>query len=97
MIEPSGRVDKTLGIDLKKVYRSISNASVRSVGKDEIKISEFSALVEKTRAKALELPDIRMDRVRQVKAELASGRTSDAEDIASAMINNSTEIRECNE
>lgn len=97
MIEPSGRVDKSLGIDLKKVYKSISAASVRSSGQDQINISPFSALVEKTRAKALDLPEMRTDLVAQVKADLAAGKKAAADDIASAMINNTSKIRECKE
>lgn len=97
MIEPTGRVDKALGIDLRKVYKSISNASVKRVDSDQINISQFSSLVEKTRVQALQLPDIRADRVSQVKADLASGKISPANDIASAMIDNSIEIRECKE
>jgi hypothetical protein len=97
MIEPSGRVDKALGIDLRKVYKSIANVSIKSVENDQINISQFSSLVEKTRAQALELPSIRMDRVRQIKADLAAGKSAQAGDIASAMINNSSEIRECKE
>lgn len=95
MIEPSGRVDKMLGIDLRKVYKSVANASVKSVDSDQINISEFSALVEKTRAQALDMPSVRMDKVMQIKADLAAGKSSRANDVASAMINNSIEIREC--
>jgi|GEM_PF-2585386 len=97
MIEPSGRVDKALGIDLRKVYKSIANASVKSVDNDQINISQFSSLVEKTRAQALDMPSVRMDRVMQVKAGLSAGKNAQADDIASAMINNSIEIRECKE
>lgn len=97
MIEPSSRIDQTLGIDLKKVYKSISAASIRQVDTDQINISEFSALVEKTRTMALELPDIRLDKVVQAKSDLAAGKRAPSCDIASAMINQTTDIRECKE
>ena len=97
MIEPSGRIDKALGIDLKKVYKSIASVSVKRVDTDQINISQFSSLVEKTRVQALEMPAVRMDRVMQIKADLAAGKKTQADDIASSMINNSTETRECKE
>lgn len=95
MIEPTNRIEQTLGIDLKKVYKSISAASIRKADSDQISISEFSALVEKTRALALQLPDIRPDKVRQAKADLANGKAPSSEEVASAMIRSTTDIREC--
>ena len=97
MIEPTGRVDKALGIDLKKIYKTISNVSVKSASCDQINISQFSSLVEKTRNQILEMPSIRADKVAQVKADLATGEISSADDVASAMINYPNETKECKE
>ena len=92
MITPSGRVDKALGIQLQKVYKSISNVAVEKTSRqDEINISQFSALVEKTRAAAMNLPEIRTDKVMDAKRSIQNGSLPKGNDIASAMINMTVE------
>lgn len=97
MIDPSSRIDQIFGINLKKVYKSISAASVRQVSSDQINISEFSALVEKTRAKIQEMPSIRVEKVVQAKTEFMAGKIKSADVIASKMISSSIDARECKE
>lgn len=85
MIERTGGVDPTLGVHLSKAYKiSGVNPPAR---RDAVTISKFSALVERGRACAMALPDVRTDRVSQVRSSMDAGEMPAVEDIASAMIN----------
>lgn len=92
MIDRTGSVDKALGVHLNKTYKiNGANPDGRSARRDAVTISEFSALVERGRACAMVLPDIRANRVSEVKAALSSGLAHGSSDIASAMINGAVE------
>lgn len=92
MIDPTGGVDKVLGVQLYKTYKTNgANPDGRAARRDAVTISRFSALVERGRACAMALPDIRADRVSEVKATLDSGLARTSSDIASAMINGAVE------
>jgi anti-sigma28 factor (negative regulator of flagellin synthesis) len=92
MILPSGKVDKSMGIHLQKIYRTSASDEVGQVArKDVVTISKFAALVEKGRAAAMSLPDVRQDRVEQARAALAGGDSTDVSAVASAMISAAVE------
>lgn len=92
MIIPTGPADKASGITLQKIYKVNSTSAVDRVSqKDTAMISNFSALVEHARTRAMAVPDIRNDRVAQVRSALENGATFTGNGIASAMINNAVE------
>lgn len=88
MIVPSGKVDKSLGIHLQKIYRTQATDGVaQAERKDVVSISKFASLVERGRAAAMALPEMRQDRVDQARAALAGGTLAEGPSIASAMMN----------
>ena len=92
MINPTGRADKALGIQLQNVYKTISSASVdRCNRKDMLSISPFSTLVEQAKNTAMSLPDIRKDKVEEIKSKLAANKLPESFDIASNMIDKTIE------
>lgn len=92
MIIRTGGVDKALGVHLQKIYNTQGADSVaRADRRDAVTISKFSALVERGRACAMSLPDIRADRVSQARLSLEMGDEASGADIASAMINGAIE------
>ena len=94
MIDRTGGVDKATRVHLNKTQAiNGANPDGRSARRDAVTISKFSALVERGRACAMALPDIRANRVSQAKASLDSGETVGASDIASSMINGAVEGR----
>lgn len=94
MIEPTGGVDKAFGVHLNKTYKiNDANPVEPAARRDALTISKFSALVERGRACAMALPDVRADRVSQAKSWLDSGKMPDKDDVASSMINSVVEGR----
>lgn len=92
MIISTGGVDKALGVHLHKIYKTNATSTAQPASKgDAVSISKFSALVERGRAHAMSLPDVRGDRVSQVRKSLELGETPCARDIASAIINHAVE------
>jgi hypothetical protein len=92
MIDRTGGVDKALGVHLNRTYKiNGANPDGHSARRDAVSISKFSALVERGRACAMALPDIRADRVSEVKSALSSGLAHGSSDIASAIINGAAE------
>ena len=92
MIVPSGKVDKSLGIHLQKIYRTQATDGTGQVErKDVVSISKFAALVERGRAAAMSLPEVRQDRVDQARAARANGSQPEGQSVASAMINGAVE------
>jgi hypothetical protein len=92
MIVPSGKVDKSMGIHLQKIYKMQTAGDAGQVGqKDIVSISKFAALVERGRTAAMSLPAVRQDRVDQARAALAEGNEPEAPGIASALINGAVE------
>ena len=74
MIIPASGVDKTLGVNLHKVFKTSPAGEVGPVDRrDAVSISSFSSLVERGRTIAMALPDVREDRVAQVRKALLSG------------------------
>jgi hypothetical protein len=92
MLVPSGSIDKSLGVHLQKIYRTQATDGPGQVErKDVVSISEFAAVVERGRAAAMSLPEVRQDRVDQARAALANGDQPEAQSVASAMINSAVE------
>jgi hypothetical protein len=92
MIVPSGKVDKSMGIHLNKIYKTQPADEAGQVArKDVVSISKFAALVERGRAAAMSLPEVRQDRVDQARALLDSGAEPEAASMAAAMINSAVE------
>ncbi len=88
MIDKTGGVDPVYPVRFNKTYKvNGAHDDGRSTGRDAVTISKFSALVERGRACAMALPDVRTDRVAQAKSLLDAGETPGVGDIASAMIN----------
>lgn len=88
MIIPTGSVNKTLGIHLQRIYATHSTrAADRLGGSDVVSISKFSALLERGRAAALALPEVREDRIAQVRASLQKGEVTSSSELAAAIIN----------
>lgn len=94
MIDPTGGVDRAFGVHLNKTTRiNGADPDGRSARRDAVTISKFSALVERGRACALALPDLRADRVSQVRSSLDAGHATGSSDVASAIINSAVEGR----
>jgi len=94
MIDRTGGVDRALGAHLNKTHKiNGANPDGRWARRDAVTISKFSALVERGRACAMALPQIRADRVAHAKAVIESGEAPGAGEIASAMINSAVEGR----
>jgi hypothetical protein len=92
MIIPARGVDKSIGIQLNKIQRTSGPGTVAGTSRrDALSISGFSALVERARAQALAVPDVRADRVAAAKSRLDSGTAPAVTDIASSMINRAVE------
>jgi hypothetical protein len=98
MIDKTGGVDKALGVHFNPTYKiSGANPEGRSTRRDAVTISKFSSMVERGRTVAMALPDVRADRVSQVRSALSGGGPSTGSggwttgDIASAMINGAAE------
>ncbi len=88
MIIPTGSVNKTLGIHLQKIYATHPTRAVdRLCGSDVVSISKFSTLLERGRAAALALPEVREDRIAQAKASLQKGEIASSSELAAAIIN----------
>lgn len=88
MIDRTGGVDPTYAVRFNKTYKiNGAHDDGRSTGRDAVAISKFSALVERGRARAMALPDVRADRVAQARSSLDAGDTPGVHDIASSMIN----------
>lgn len=88
MIDRTSGVDQAHAVHLSKIYKiNGADAEGRSARRDAVTISKFSALVERGRACAMALPDVRADRVSQVASSLNAGHTPAVTDVASAMIN----------
>jgi hypothetical protein len=94
MIDKTGGVDRALAVHLNKTTRiNGADPDGRSARRDAVTISKFSALVERGRACALALPDLRADRVSQARSSLESGEITGSSDVASAIINSAVEGR----
>lgn len=92
MIIPTSRLDSVLGVHSNKVYQTSAISAAERVSKgDEVTISRFSALVEHGMAYAIGLPEVRADRVAQVREALANGTLPGSADIAGSMINSAVE------
>ena len=92
MIDSTGRVDGIISTQLRKVYKSVSAASIRQAPKaDSINISEFSALVKDTQTKALSEPAIRLNRVLEVSQKLKTNGLPSGTDIANTMVDGLSE------
>ena len=92
MIIPTGGVDKTLSVHLQRIYKTNATDAVERMSRrDVVSISKFSALVERGRACALALPEVREDLVAGARSALAGGAAPPAIDVASAMINSAVE------
>ena len=89
MMIPLGKVDQALGAHLHKIYKTHAAAPVAKTesARDELKISQYSTLVDLGRAKALSLPEVRQDKVNMAKMALQNGSLPNEEDIAAALIN----------
>ena len=87
MIIPSGRVDRSLGVHLQQIYKTNATSTVaRASRSDVVTISKFSALVERGRAAALQLPEIRADVAARARDALLTGTAPSGGEVASAMI-----------
>ena len=92
MIVSSGKVDKALGAHLHKVYKTQAPGAAEQGGaQDVVTISKFAELVERGRAAAMSLPDVRADRVEQARRTLDAGDLPGASSVAAAMINGAVE------
>ncbi len=92
MIISTSGVDRVIGVHLNKIYRTSSTSQPQPAGKvDMATISKFSALVERARARAMSAPEVRADRIEQVRSQMESGELPAAEDVASALINRAVE------
>lgn len=87
-------IDKMRGVDGISAVQLNSNIKINGADavrrlekRDAVNISRFSALVEKARTQALETPDIRAERVAEVKEAIVSSGIKPSADIASAIIN----------
>jgi hypothetical protein len=88
MIQPTDGIDGIQKVQLQKVYKASSAGTVdRTSRSDAVTISKYSAMVEQGKAIAMSLPEIRADRISEVKASLETGDTPSTGDITSAMIN----------
>ena len=94
MIDKTGGVDKAFGVHLNKTYKiNGANPDGPAARRDAVTISKFSALVERGRACAMALPDVRADRVSQARSLLDTGEMPNTGDVASAIINSAVEGR----
>lgn len=93
MIVPTGKVDKSMGIHLNRIYKTTAADEAAQVGRssDVVSISKHAALVERGRAAALSLPEVRQDKVEQARTALAENREPEAPSVATAMINGAVE------
>ncbi len=88
MIDKTGGVDRIFGVHFNSKNKiGGADPEQQSSKKDDVTISTFSTLVERGRALALALPDVRIERVAQARAALNSGSGAESVDIASAIIN----------
>lgn len=95
MIISTDRVGSALGVHLQKTYKTNPVTIPKPAGGlDEASISRFSALIERARAQALSLSDVRANRVDEVRAALKVGQTPQAVDVASSIINQAVEGKE---
>ncbi len=94
MIDKTGGVDRLFNVRLNsKIQINGAEAAQRAGKRDAVNISRFSALVEQARTRALSSPDLRADRVEQVKSSIDSGQITVSTDIASAIINGAVKGR----
>ncbi|MCX8052615.1 MAG: hypothetical protein N3B12_02315 [Armatimonadetes bacterium] len=92
MIIQSKRIDGTQGVYLNKIYKTSAIDMAEKLGRsDVVTISRLAELVERGRAAALALPDVRADVVARAKEALFVGEVRGADEIASAMINSVVE------
>lgn len=91
MIDRTGGVDRALGIQLNRTYRINDAKPDTQPRRDALTISKFSALVERGRACAMALPEVRADRVSQARSSIEEGNAPDASTIGAAMINSAVE------
>lgn len=92
MIIPTGGVEKALGIQPQKVYKTNAAEAINRMSRgDVVRLSKFSVLVEQARARALAQPDTRDDVVAKAREALENGNMPSAGDIAGSMINSAAE------
>lgn len=73
---------------MQKIYKTAATDTVARLSRSDIvTISRFSELVERGRACALALPEVRTDVVARAREALLTGAPTAASEIASAMIN----------
>jgi hypothetical protein len=87
MLIHAKRVDSVLGVHLQKVYKTAPADSTAKVTRtDFATISKLSQLVERGRARALVLPEVRADLVAKARNALLEGKQPEAKEIARQMI-----------
>lgn len=92
MIIQPGSINAVSGVHLNKIYKTSAAGPIEGAGRrDAVSISRFSALVERARACAMALPDVRADRVAQARHSIEHGESPETGDIAAAMINRAAE------
>ncbi len=88
MIDKMGGVDRITGVRFNSNIKiNGADANRRLDKRDAVNISRFSELVEKARVRALAVPDIRAERVAEVKEAFFNDSITPSADIASAIIN----------
>lgn len=94
MIIPSGGVEKALGAQIQKIYKTNHSDTVsRTTVQDLASISAAGKLVDIGKAAALKLPSVREDKVQAAREMIANGTLPSAEDIAGNIIDHLTEGR----
>lgn len=88
MITPANGPDNTPALLIKTLKKVNGTSGIeRPARTDVVSISKFSSLIERARAEALSLPDIRTDAVEKARQTIKDGKLPPAIDIASAIIN----------
>ena len=86
MLVSGGGVERVLGPQLQKIYKTNSTPRTRAAaGQDAVTISAQARLVQKGREAATALPAVRADVVAKATSRINSGQGISSTDLASAM------------
>ncbi len=92
MLVAGGGIERVLGAQLQKIYKTNSTQRVKSVaGQDAVSISSQAVLAVKGRQAAAALPAVRADAVAQAASRIAGGQSVSSTDLARAIMNRASE------
>jgi hypothetical protein len=92
MLIAGGGVERVLGPQLQKIYKTNSTPRTRlAAGQDAVTISSQARLVQKGADAASSLPDVRADAVAKAISRVNSGQSVSSTTLASAMAQRASE------